>query len=183
MHYGNIKHFDVANGEGVRITLFVSGCRNYCKNCFNPETWNFDYGKEFTQEVQDELIKDLGQSFIHGLSILGGEPFEQENQHGLVEFIKNVRKAHPNKTIWMYTGYTLENDLLDENGKKHTDVTKEILENIDILVDGRFVEELKSLSLKFRGSSNQRIIDVQKTLKEGKVVLSPLNEYKEFKPK
>ena len=179
MHYGNIKHIDIANGEGVRVSLFVSGCRNYCKNCFNPETWNFDYGKEFTKEVEDSIIEDLKASFINGLTILGGEPFEEENQHGLVEFIKRVRKEFPNKTIWMYTGYTLENDLL--KGRKHTDVTMEILNNIDFLVDGKFIEELKNLSLKFRGSSNQRIIDIQQTLKKGEIVLSPLNDYKNYK--
>ena len=181
MNYGNIKHFDVANGEGVRISLFVSGCRNYCKNCFNPETWDFKYGKPFTKEVEDEIINDLKPSFITGLTILGGEPFEQENQFGLVEFIKRVHQELPDKTIWMYTGYTLETDLLE--GRKHTNVTNEILNCIDILVDGRFIEELKNLSIKFRGSSNQRIIDMKKTLKEGKVILSPLNDYEDFKVK
>ena len=180
MYYGNIKHIDISNGEGVRVSLFVSGCRNYCKNCFNPETWDFKYGNEFTEEVQNQIIEDLKPSFIKGLSILGGEPFEEENQFGLVDFIKKVKQVYPNKTIWMYTGYTLETDLL--KGRKHTDVTMEILNNIDVLVDGRFIEELKNLSLKFRGSTNQRIILIPETLKVGKVVLSPLNEYKEFKP-
>lgn len=182
MHFGNIKKYDIANGEGVRVSLFVSGCRNYCKNCFNPETWNFNYGKEFTKEVEEEILKALAPSYINGLTILGGEPFEVENQRGVVEFIKRVKEAYPNKSIWMYSGYLLDEDIHNPSGKVHCEVTYDILNNIDVLVDGRFVEELKNLSLKFRGSSNQRIILVQESLKEGKIVLSPLNAYKEFKP-
>ncbi len=181
MHFGNIKKYDIANGEGVRVSLFVSGCRNYCENCFNPETWNFKYGKEFTKNIEEEILMALAPSYINGLTILGGEPFEIENQRGLVEFIKRVKKMYPEKSIWMYTGYLLEDDLYNPNGKVHCEVTYDILKHIDVLVDGRFVEELKNLSLKFRGSSNQRIILVQETLKERKIVLSPLNAYKEFK--
>lgn len=182
MHFGSIKKYDIANGEGVRVTLFVSGCRNKCKNCFNPETWNFNYGTEFTLDTEEEILKALEPSYINGLTILGGEPFEKENQRDLVEFVKKVRTTFPNKTIWMYTGYLFDEDLLNPNGKVHCEVTKEILENIDILVDGRFVEDLKNLSLKFRGSSNQRIIMVKESLIDEKVILSPLNAYKEFKP-
>lgn len=180
MHYGNIKKNDIANGEGVRVSLFVSGCRNKCKNCFNPETWSFTYGNEFTLSVEEDIINSIKPSWINGLTILGGEPFEPENQRDLVSFIKKVRQNVENKTIWMYSGYTIE-QLLDPNHKVHTEVTREILENIDVLVDGRFVEELKNLSLKFRGSSNQRIILVQETLNQNKIVLSPLNAYREFK--
>lgn len=178
MHFGSIKKHDIANGIGVRVSLFVSGCRNRCKNCFNPETWNFDYGKEFNLEAEDEIIKALEPSWINGLTILGGEPFEPENQKDLVEFIKRVKTTYPNKDIWMYTGYLFDEDIHSINGKVHTEVSDEILNNIDILVDGKFVEELKNLSLKFRGSSNQRIILVKESLDKGEIVLSPLNEYR-----
>ena len=181
MHFGNIKKNDIANGEGVRVSLFVSGCRNRCKNCFNPETWNFNYGKEFTKEVEDDIINSLAPSWINGLTILGGEPFEVENQRDLVDFIKRVRQTYPNKDIWMYSGYLFDSEITNPNGKVHCEVTNEIISNIDVLVDGKFVEELKNLSLKFRGSTNQRIILVQESLKQNTVVLSPLNVYKEFK--
>ncbi len=160
MHYGNIKKCDVANGVGVRTSLFVSGCRNRCKNCFNPETWDFNYGDEFTDEVADEIIASLKPNHIAGLTILGGEPMEPENQKGLLPFIQRVRREVPDKTIWIYTGYTLEKDLLP-GGAKNTPETLEILKNIDVMVDGRFVEELKDVTLKFRGSSNQRILEMK----------------------
>ena len=182
MHFGNIKKNDIANGEGVRVSLFVSGCRNHCKNCFNPETWSFTYGKEFTLEVKQDILDSLAPSWINGLTILGGEPFEIENQRDLVSFVKEVRMKYPNKTIWMYSGYLFDHDITNPNGKVHCEVTDELVSYIDILVDGKFVEELKNLSLKFRGSSNQRIILVQESLKEKQVILSPLNVYKEFKP-
>ncbi len=182
MHFGNIKKNDIANGEGVRVSLFVSGCRNRCKNCFNPETWSFTYGKEFTLEVEQEILDALNHSWINGLTILGGEPFEVENQKDLVEFVKKVKSKFPNKSIWMYSGYLFDEDIINPNGKVHCEVTDEIINNIDVLVDGKFIEELKNLSLKFRGSTNQRIILVQESLKLKEVVLSPLNAYKEFKP-
>ena len=182
MHFGSIKKYDIANGEGVRVSLFVSGCRNKCKNCFNPETWNFNYGTLFTSEIEDEIIKAMEPSYINGLTILGGEPFEKENQKDLVSFIKKVKQVYPKKSIWMYSGYLFDEEIHNPNGKVHCEVTDTILENIDILVDGKFVEELKNLSLKFRGSSNQRIIMVQESLKEDKVILSDLNSYKEYKP-
>ena len=181
MHFGNIKTNDIANGEGVRVSLFVSGCRNHCKECFNPETWNFKYGEEFTKEVEDRIINSLKPSWINGLTILGGEPFEIENQRGLVEFVKRVRKELPDKTIWMYSGYLFDSEIHNPNGKVHCEVTDEILKNIDVLVDGKFELSLTNLSLKFRGSTNQRIILVQESLSENKVILSPLNAYKEFK--
>ena len=182
MHFGNIKKNDIANGEGVRVSLFVSGCRNRCKNCFNPETWSFTYGNEFTKEVEQEILDALNNSWINGLTILGGEPFEVENQKDLVEFVKKVKTQFPNKSIWMYSGYLFDEDIINPNGKVHCEVTDEIINNIDVLVDGKFIEDLKNLSLKFRGSTNQRIILVQESIKLKEVVLSPLNVYKEFKP-
>lgn len=159
MHYGNIKYNDIANGEGVRTTLFVSGCRQHCKNCFNPETWSFEYGKSFDEAVQEKIIESLKPGHINGLSILGGEPMEPENQEGILPFVKKAKEHCPDKTIWIYTGYVLDKDLVP-GGRKYTDFTDEILDHIDILVDGPFIEELKDITLKFRGSSNQRILDM-----------------------
>ena len=171
MHYGSIKSTDIANGEGVRVTLFVSGCTHHCKNCFNKETWNFDYGEPFTKEVEDSIIKLLEPDYIKGLTLLGGEPMEPANQKALLPFIKRVRAEFgETKNIWCYTGYVYDRDLLGDSRAK-CDYTIDLLKQIDVLVDGPFVEKLKNLSLKFRGSSNQRIIDVQKSLKEQRVVL------------
>jgi anaerobic ribonucleoside-triphosphate reductase activating protein len=168
MHYSNIKYCDIANGEGVRTSLFVSGCRRHCPNCFNAETWSFTSGKEFTKEVEESIIESLEPNYIDGLSVLGGEPMEPENQHGLVEFLERVKAAQPDKTIWCYTGDTYEELTA---GDKHTDVTDRLLACIDILVDGPFVEDLKDITLRFRGSSNQRIIDLNETRKRGEVAL------------
>lgn len=169
MHYGNIKKLDIANGAGVRVTLFVSGCRNRCEHCFQPETWNFDYGDPFTDETAETVLEALKPSYVDGLTLLGGEPFEPENQRELVKLLRRVRQAYPNKNIWSYSGYTLEKIM--EEDHPHCEVTDEMLSMIDVLVDGRFVEALKDISLRFRGSSNQRIIDLKKTFSEGKVVL------------
>ncbi len=174
MHVGQIFKADIANGIGVRVSIFVSGCTNRCKNCFQPETWDFNYGHEYTKEVEDDLIKELSEDYYDGLSILGGEPFEPENQREIVKLIRRVRKECPGKTIWMYSGNTYEEML--EGGYRHIEVTDEILDQIDVLVDGRFEEELKDISLNFRGSSNQRIIDMKKTRASGEVVLHPLND-------
>lgn len=182
MYFGEIKYNDIANGEGVRVSLFVSGCRNKCKGCFNELTWDFKYGQPFTKVEEDKIIEALKPSYISGLTVLGGEPFEPENQEALAPFIKRVRETYPDKTIWMYSGYTMDKQMLPDNGLVHTAYTKDILNCIDILVDGRFVCELLNLALKFRGSSNQRIIKVKESLKEGKIILSELNEYKNFKP-
>lgn len=171
MHYGEIKDCDIANGAGVRITLFVSGCRNKCPNCFQPETWDFEYGQKYTQETTDKLLKMLDKSYIDGLTILGGEPMDPANQQGVLYVIEQVREALPYKNIWIYSGYTYE-ELMDENSECHTNMTEEILGNIDVLVDGRYVDELRDISLKFRGSKNQRIIDVPATVNKGKVVLA-----------
>lgn len=164
MHYCSINASDVVNGPGIRVTLFVSGCRLHCANCFNQQAQNFEYGDEFTTEVQDEIIKMLSKEYIDGLTILGGEPFEPENQRGLYDFIKRVRDTYPNKTIWMFSGYTYEH-------LPTTWATELILQLIDVLIDGPFVFEKRDLKLKFRGSSNQRIIDVKRTLDSGRVVL------------
>ncbi|MCM1131292.1 MAG: anaerobic ribonucleoside-triphosphate reductase activating protein [Roseburia sp.] len=169
MNYATIKKYDIANGLGVRVSLFVSGCTHHCKNCFNAVAWDFNYGKLFTKEVEDEIITALKQPMITGLTLLGGEPMEPQNQRVLYEFLKRVKKEVPNKDIWCYTGYTLETDLLE--GKVHLDITDDILSMIDVLVDGKFVEELKDITLKFRGSSNQRVIDLKTTLATNQITL------------
>ena len=165
MNYASIRTCDIANGEGVRVTLFVSGCTHRCKGCFNPDQWDFDYGELFTREVEDRILKDLEPSYIAGLSILGGEPMEPSNQRVLVPFLRRFReKFGETKTLWVYTGCSLDTDLLVAKVKGlpasrwHTEVTDEFLKMIDVLVDGPFVEELKDISLQFRGSSNQRIL-------------------------
>lgn len=169
MHYGLIKPLDIADGEGIRVTLFVSGCRNHCKNCFQPQTWDFSYGNLFTQDTVQEILNALKPDHISGLTLLGGEPFEPENQRELVCLLKEVKRNYPNKSVWSYSGYTLEEILSDQHPS--CEVTREFLSMIDVLVDGRFVEELKNISLKFRGSENQRIIDVQESLKKQTIVL------------
>jgi len=170
MHYGQIKNCDIANGEGVRITLFVSGCRNRCKGCFQPETWDFSYGSPFTNETENKIIKMLEPSYIKGLTLLGGEPFEPENQRDLFRFIKKVKETYPNKNIWAFSGYTIE-ELLKEGSHPRCEVTDEILSKIDVLVDGRFIESQKDITLKFRGSKNQRVLNVPESLKQDKAVL------------
>ena len=164
MYYGNIKKTDIADGDGVRVSLFVSGCRNCCKGCFQPETWDFKYGTEFTQETENQILEFLRPSYISGLTVLGGEPFEKENQRILAPFLRKVKETYPSKTIWCYTGYVLEKDLLPEDGRKHCEATGEMLKYIDILVDGPFIEEQKNISLKFRGSENQRILKLREIL-------------------
>ena len=177
MYFGNIKDCDIANGIGVRVTLFVSGCTNHCKNCFQPETWDFCYGKEFTQEEEDKIIEMLNRSYINGLTLLGGEPMEPKNQPGILKLVERVRKELPEKNIWLYSGFTFER-LMTPGEYPHTEITEKILRHIDVLVDGLFVEELKSLTLRFRGSSNQRLIDLKKTFYNGgtDVILLPLED-------
>lgn len=172
MNYGTIKWTDIANGEGVRVSLFVSGCTHHCKNCFNQVAWDFTYGSVFDEQVEEKVLEQLGLSYIAGLSLLGGEPLEPQNQRALYPFIKRVRAQYPDKTIWCYTGYTLdvEKGLLKEDSK-NTEYTKELLSLMDVLVDGAYMEELKDVRLKFRGSSNQRIIDLKKSLPIGQCVL------------
>lgn len=171
MYYGEIKKTDIANGNGVRVSLFVSGCTRHCKNCFNQETWSFTYGKPFMAETEEALLTALAPGYINGLTVLGGEPMEKENQRVLVPFLKRVREIYPEKDIWCYSGSTLETDMLAEGGRNRCEVTDDFLAQLDVLVDGAFVEELKDITLRFRGSSNQRIIDMKKTREEGTVVL------------
>lgn len=173
MNYGEIKNYDIANGEGVRVSLFVSGCTHHCKNCFNPETWNFEYGKSFTEETENYIIDCLSPSYIDGLSLLGGEPFEPDNQKVLLPFLRRVKNDLPNKTIWCYTGYLFDKELLSES-RARCEFTDEMLSLIDVLVDGEFIQDLYDISLAFRGSSNQRIIDVQKSLESGEIKLHNL---------
>ena len=166
MHYGEIKNCDIANGEGVRTSLFVSGCRRRCPNCFNAVAWDFTYGAPFTKEVRNEILQSLEPSYINGLSLLGGEPLEPENQRALLPFVKSVKALYPHKTIWCYTGNTYERDIL-QPGCGRCEVTDEFLQYIDVLVDGDFVQDQHDISLRFRGSSNQRLLDVPKTLAAG----------------
>ncbi len=175
MHYSTIKDCDIANGIGVRITLFVSGCTNHCKNCFQPQTWDFDFGEPFTEETEEKLLAMLKPDYINGLTLLGGEPMEPQNQRALVPFLKRVREAYPNKNIWCFTGFTYE-ILKTDGSHPRCEVTDEMLSLIDVLVDGRYVDELKDLTLQFRGSSNQRLIDMVKTRENGEVTLLPNND-------
>ena len=177
MYYSTIKDCDIANGIGVRITLFVSGCTNHCKNCFQPQTWDFDFGEPFTEETEEKLLEMLKPDYINGLTLLGGEPMEPQNQRALVPFLKKVREAYPNKNIWCFTGFTYE-VLKTDGSHPRCEVTDEMLSLIDVLVDGRYVDELKDLTLQFRGSSNQRLIDMVKTRENGEVTLLPNNDRK-----
>ena len=175
MHVGEVMTADVANGEGMRVSVFVSGCRNHCKGCFQPQTWDFNYGREYTPEIEQFIIDELSKSYYDGITILGGDPMEPENQEPVLRLLRRIKKELPDKNVWAYTGYVYDRDLVP-GGKRFVDgVTRELLESIDILIDGRFVEELKNLMLNFRGSGNQRIINMKETLKTGKVVLSELN--------
>lgn len=175
MNYAVIKPRDIANGIGVRVSLFVSGCTHHCKGCFNSEAWDFDYGQPFTKETEDEIIRLLAPSYIKGLSLLGGEPFEPCNQRALTPFLKRVKECYPEKTVWCYSGYTFESDLLSES-RARCEVTDEMLSMIDVLIDGRFIEEKKNIMLRFRGSENQRVIDLKESLKMGTTVLSEYSE-------
>lgn len=175
MNYGEIKSFDIANGEGVRVSLFVSGCTHHCKNCFNKETWDFNFGKPFTKEVEDSIIEMLASDYIDGFSLLGGEPFEPQNQRVLTPFLKRIKENFPDKSIWCYTGYLFDDELLSES-RARCECTDEMLSLIDVLVDGEFVQDLYNITLAFRGSENQRIIDVQKSLETGEICnYTPMN--------
>lgn len=160
MNYANIKFYDIADGPGVRVSLFVSGCTHHCKGCFNPEAWSFEYGEPFTEAVQQKIITAIAPEYISGLTLLGGEPMETCHQKALVKFLDKVKEAYPDKTIWCYTGYTYPEDFKD-GGKAYSEVTKKMLSYIDTIVDGEFKEELKDISLQFRGSSNQRILQLK----------------------
>ena len=172
MNYATIKWYDIANGEGVRISLFVSGCTHHCKNCFNKIAWDFDYGEPFDVAVQEKILSELASPFVSGLSLLGGEPMEPSNQAGLLPFVEEVRRRFPQKSIWCYTGYTFDENTgcLREN-HVNTPVTSRLISLFDVLIDGAYVEELHDIRLRFRGSSNQRVIDVQKSLAQKQCVL------------
>lgn len=205
MYYGNIKPFSIENGTGVRVSLFVSGCRNCCRNCFSQQTWDFCFGQLFTEEVEDEIVRLVNRPFVEGLTVLGGEPMEPENQRDLLPLLRKVRKLCPDKTVWIYTGFRLEKttgetgDTVREHRagwlekdfpyylhdyektgalamRANTEYLPEIFRLTDILVDGRFEEDRKNLVLSFRGSENQRIICMPDTLESGEIVLSPLNQ-------
>ena len=162
MYYGEIKNYDIANGPGVRVSLFVSGCRHHCRGCFNPQTWDFSYGNLFTDKTKEHIISLLKPDYIQGLTLLGGEPFEPENQEILAPFLKDMSKLYEDKDIWCYTGYLFDKDLV-YNGKVYRKYTDKMLECIDVLVDGEFVLDKKDITLRFRGSRNQRLIDVKKS--------------------
>ena len=166
MNYATIKDYDIANGPGVRVSLFVSGCVHHCKDCFNPEAWDFDYGEPFTETVMERILTMMRPEYIRGITYLGGEPFDPHNQPGLLELTRKIRAAYPDKSIWSFTGYVYGQNLPQLPG-----VTEELLAELDVLVDGPFIASLKNLGLRFRGSENQRLIDMPKTLRTGAVVL------------
>lgn len=170
MYYGEIKNCDIANGIGVRVSLFVSGCTNRCPHCFQPQTWDFEYGQPFTQETEELLLRLMEPAHINGLTLLGGEPFEPANQRALLPFVQRVRERFPGKTVWAFTGFTLE-ELQREGSYPRCEATDGLLALLDVLVDGRFEEEKKDISLRFRGSSNQRLIDMKETRKGNRIVL------------
>ena len=170
MNYADIKQYDVANGPGVRVSLFVSGCTHHCKNCFNKVAWDFNYGKPFTEETINTIINYCKHEYVEGLTILGGEPFEPINQKGILALVKRFKETYPEKSLWVFTGYDFEEDLLDKMYNNYPE-TKQLLSYIDIIVDGKFIEELKNSNLRFKGSSNQRTIMVKETMKTGKLTL------------
>lgn len=174
MNYAELKKRDIANGSGVRVSLFVSGCTHHCPGCFNPETWDFEYGRKFDGKCEEEIISFLAPSYIRGLSVLGGEPMEPANQTALLPFIRRVKETYPEKDIWFYTGYTLETDLYP-GGRAVCDATAELLSYIDVLVDGEFEEDKKNLRLQFRGSENQRIINLRRSLSAGETIIKELH--------
>ncbi len=175
MNYADIKQYDVANGPGIRVSVFVSGCTHYCKGCFNREAWDFEYGRPFTEVTIKKVLQYLAPSYVKGLTVLGGEPMEPQNQPAVLELLQRVKEVYPEKSIWMFSGYDFEKDIL---GRMWDEVpqTREILSCLEVLVDGEFVEELKNLSLRFKGSSNQRTILVQESLTAGEVVLYNLEQ-------
>lgn len=169
MNYATIKNCDIANGPGVRVSLFVSGCTHHCKGCFNEMAWDFDYGQPFTEETEKQLLDMMKPAYIHGLTLLGGEPFEPQNQGPIVAFLRKLKEAYPEKGVWAFSGYTYDKIISGTLGDPK--ITREYLSYLDVLVDGPFIEEQKNLALRFRGSENQRLIDMPATLKEGKVIL------------
>lgn len=175
MNYADIKQYDVANGLGIRVSIFVSGCTHHCKGCFNEATWDFNYGTPFTEKEIDLIIDYLKPSYVSGLTVLGGEPFEYCNQQGLLPLLRKVKEVYPEKNIWCFTGYLFDTDILNTMCKEWNE-TNEMLSYIDVLVDGKFVEELKDLTLRFKGSSNQRTILVKESLSSGHLQLCDLSQ-------
>ncbi|MBE6940556.1 MAG: anaerobic ribonucleoside-triphosphate reductase activating protein [Ruminococcaceae bacterium] len=171
MYYGELKKCDIANGIGVRVTLFVSGCTNHCPDCFQPQTWDFCYGQLFTAETEAEIFAELDKSFVQGLTLLGGEPFEPANQRELVPFLQKLKEKYPHKTVWCFSGFRLDDELLTDGSYPRCEVTDQMLACIDVLVDGRFDKNLKDISLQFRGSRNQRVIDMNKTRQTGEITI------------
>ncbi len=170
MRYGAIKKRDIANGPGVRVVLFVSGCTHHCKGCFQPQTWDFNYGEEYTAETEQELIDALVPDFIDGLTLLGGEPFEPENQKELITLLRRLRKELPQKTVWAFSGYTFEELTGKTESRARCEVTDEMLSLVDVLVDGEFQLDKRNISLQFRGSENQRLIDLPQTFQNGEII-------------
>ena len=170
MNYAGIKYCDIANGLGCRTVLFVSGCRNACKGCFQPQTWAFDYGEAFDDKIQQDILDSLKPAYVQGITLLGGDPFEEENQKALVPFMRKVKEQYPGKDVWAYTGYMYDTDL-QQGGRKYTEYTDELLAMIDVLVDGPFIEEQKDITLKFKGSANQRVIDMNKTREKNQIII------------
>ena len=171
MNYATIKKRDIANGPGVRVSLFVSGCTHRCPGCFNEVAWDFSYGTPFDADAENEVLEALAPDYVKGLSLLGGEPFEPQNQRTLVHFLNKIKQRYPQKTIWCYSGYTLEQLCGKESSRARCEVTDEMLSYINVLVDGRFVLEKKNIRLRFRGSENQRLIDLDETRAQGGIVL------------
>jgi len=171
MKYASIKKCDVANGTGIRVSIFVSGCHHHCKGCFNTDAWDFTFGEEYTDEVEEKILASLDRDYVQGLTLIGGEPLEYVNQKGLVSLVKKAKEKFPQKTIWCYTGYKFDDDVMNDMMKKWPE-TEEIVSNLDIVVDGKYDDDLRDLNLRFKGSSNQRIIDVKKTLDRGTVILA-----------
>ena len=170
MNYAAIKYKDIANGIGVRTVLFVSGCTHHCEGCFQPQTWDFDFGEPMTEAVRDEILASLEPDYIAGLTLL--EPMEPDNQRALLSLVRRFDERFPKKDLWVYSGYTLESDILSEGGKAHCEVTEEFISHVDILVDGEFILAQKDITLRFRGSRNQRIIDIPRTLASGEAVIA-----------
>ncbi len=177
MNYATIKVNDIANGTGVRVSLFVSGCTHHCPGCFNAEAWDFDYGEPFTAAVEEGILKALEPAYVAGLSLLGGEPLEPAHQRALMPLLRKMKQRFPEKTVWCYSGYLLDKDLLAADGRARTEVTDELLAMLTVLVDGPFVEAQKDISLRFRGSANQRIIDMPATLAAGEIKWKEWGDY------
>ena len=170
MYYADIKQYDVANGPGLRVSLFFSGCTHHCKNCFNEVAWDFHYGSEFTEKEADRIIEYMKPDYVRGITLLGGEPMEHVNQQGLLHLVRRIRRTYTQKDIWCFTGYLFDQDIMGRMYDQWPE-TKQLLACFDVMVDGKFVEEQKSMALRFKGSANQRTIDVQESLKQAKVVL------------